>query len=49
MVVDPPNPQSIMKQDSLRFIGYFLLAVFLMPIIISGFGGTGWFKLENIS
>lgn len=40
MVSDPPNPQTAMKQDGLRFIGYFLLAGFLMPIIISGFGMT---------
>jgi hypothetical protein len=40
MVNDPPNPQTAMKQDSLRFIGYFLLGGFLMPIVISGFGAT---------
>jgi hypothetical protein len=40
MVIDPMNKQLVMKQDGLRFIGYFLLAGFLMPIIISGFGMT---------
>lgn len=40
MVSDLPDAKSVMKQDSLRFIGYFLLGGFLMPIIFSGFGTT---------
>jgi hypothetical protein len=40
MIIDPPDAQSTLKHDTLRFIGYFLLAGFLLPIVLSGFGVT---------
>ena len=40
MDVGTMEPQDEIKQNTIKFIGYFLLAGFFMPIVISGFGIT---------